>query len=80
MLEQDIRERVCELVAQRLSRSADQVHPDACFDGELNADPLEVAELFMAIQEEFNIVMTEEATHMATVGDIIRYVAARIYE
>lgn len=80
MSEKDIEETVRQVVCERLGRKPEEVTADARFVEDLRADLLEVAELLMGLQEEFNIVIGDDAAQLKTVGDAIRYVESRIYE
>ena len=80
MSERDIEAAVREIICQRLARKPEEVVPGASFVDDLSADLLEVAELLMALQEAFNIVMDNEATTLRTVADAVRYVEAKVCE
>ena len=68
-------ERVKKIVADRLDKGADEVTIDAEFMKDLNADSLDVVELIMALEEEFEIeIPDEEAEQIKTVGDAVRYI------
>lgn len=75
MSENNIEEKVREIIVDQLSVSADQVTPEAKFVDDLGADSLDTVELVMAFEEEFSIeVPDEEAEKLQSVGDVIAYV------
>ena len=67
-------ERLKKIIAKELSVNEDEVTPDASFIDDLNADSLDLVELIMAIEEEFNVkISDEEADKIKTVGDAMEY-------
>ncbi len=73
-------EIVTNKVAQRLNRRPEEVKPECSFYEDLQADPLELTEVIMALQEEFGIRAECEVSDVRTVADAIRYVETRLYE
>jgi len=72
-----VEERVKGLVAERLGVNDDQVTPGASFTEDLNADSLDLVELIMSMEEEFDIeISDEDAENLATVKDVMDYVSA----
>ncbi len=70
-----IAEKVKELVVKQLAVAEDQVTEDAKFIEDLHADSLDIVELIMALEEEFNAeIPDEEAENLKTVGDAIKYI------
>jgi len=62
-----------------LAVSADQLTPDATFGDDLGADSLDLVELVMALEEEFNIeVAEEELKDIRTVGQAFELIFAKI--
>ena len=67
-----------EVVVEQLSVSADEVKDDAKFVEDLGADSLDVVELVMAFEEEFDIdIPDDEAEKIATVADVVAYVESK---
>ena len=67
-------ERVKEVIVRELAVPESQVTEEATFDGDLKADSLDVVELVMALEDEFELEIPEEdAEQMRTVGDAVRY-------
>ncbi len=73
----DIFEKVKSIVADQLGVDAAEVALDTTFD-DLNADSLDVVELIMAMEEEFDIeIPDEDAEKIKTVGDAVNYVKGK---
>lgn len=71
-------EKLKELVAEGLGVDEEQVVVTASFKEDLGADSLDLFEMVMALEEEFDIeIPTEELEKMVTVGDALAYVEAR---
>jgi acyl carrier protein len=67
-------DRLKKIIAKELSVSEEEVVPDASFIDDLNADSLDLVELIMAIEEEFNVkISDEEADKIKTVGDAMDF-------
>ncbi len=75
-----ILERLRALVAEQFSVSEDAIDMDTSFADDLGADSLDVVELTMAIEEEFDIPETDEEMlyKLQTVGDVYRYISSKI--
>jgi acyl carrier protein len=75
----DTFERFQALAVQVLSVEADRVVRDAKFGEDLDADSLDLAELVMALEDEFDItVEEEELADIATVGQALDMVTAKL--
>ena len=67
-------EKVKEIVVRELSVPESQVTESATFQGDLNADSLDVVELVMAFEDEFDVeIPDEEAEKIISVGDAVSY-------
>ncbi len=67
-------EQVKEVIVRELAVPESQVTEDATFDGDLKADSLDVVELVMALEDEFNLEIPEEdAERITTVGAVVHY-------
>ncbi|MBW1884951.1 MAG: acyl carrier protein [Deltaproteobacteria bacterium] len=72
-------ERVRRLLSDQLGVDPSEMKSDANILDDLGADSLDVVELVMAIEETFDIEITdEEAESMRTVGDVENYVTTRV--
>ena len=68
-------EKVQEKVAEQLGVEADEVTLESSFIDDLGADSLDIVELLMALEEEFDIeIPDEEAEKLSTVGDVVDYI------
>jgi len=71
----DIIERVKKIIIEQLDVAAEDVVPTASFVDDLGADSLDQVELIMAMEEEFNVsISDEDAEKIATVRDAIDYI------
>jgi acyl carrier protein len=68
-------ERVQGIVAERLGVDEDKVTMDAEFIGDLNADSLDLVEVIMAMEQEFDVeIKDEEAEKIRTVKDAVSFI------
>jgi len=71
----DITQRVKELVAERMGVEEDQITEDTHFVNDLQSDSLDMAELVIDLEEEFDMsISDEEAQEIETVGQAIEYI------
>lgn len=72
-------EQVKEVIVRELSVPESWVTESATFEGDLKADSLDVVELVMALEDEFDVDIPEEdAQQIQTVGDAVRYLEAKL--
>ncbi len=70
-----IQARVKEIVCEQLGVSDDEVTPEASFLEDLGADSLDIVELVMALEEEYELeISDEDAEKIKTVQDIVSYI------
>ncbi|MFP3293799.1 MAG: acyl carrier protein [Hydrogenobaculum sp.] len=75
----DREQRIREIIADQLGVEVDKLTPDAKFVEDLGADSLDVVELIMSFEEEFNIeIPDEDAEKIKTVGDVINYLNEKL--
>lgn len=68
-------EKVCEIIANELSVSKDEITLETSLQDDLGADSLDAVELIMTLEEEFDTsISDEEAQNLKTVGDIVRFI------
>lgn len=79
MSKEDIFEKVKKIVAEQLSVDPTEVTPDASFANDLGADSLDTVELVMALEEEFDIEIPDEAAEgIATVQAAVDYIQDKV--
>jgi acyl carrier protein len=77
-MKMSIEEKVKELVVEQLGVSAEEVKPESSFVESLGADSLDLTELIMAMEEEFDIeIDDEDAQKIATVQDAVNYIKSK---
>ena len=76
---EEIFQTMRELVAEQFAMEPSEVTMDTSFEEDLGADSVDLVELVMAMEEEFDIgeVQEEELGTLKTVGDAVRYVAGK---
>ena len=74
----NVEEIVRRIVVERLDKTSDEVTLEARFIDDLGADSLDQTELLMALEEEFNIDIDDEANTIETVGDAVNYIADKV--
>jgi acyl carrier protein len=73
---EDISERVKSIVAEQLGAAADDVTSKASLIEDLGADSLDIVELVMALEEEYEMeIPDEDAEKIQTVEDIVTYIS-----
>lgn len=71
----DIEAKVREIVCEQLGVSDSEVTLDASFIEDLGADSLDIVELVMALEEEYDMeISDEEAEKIRTVQDVVSYI------
>ena len=70
-----MREKIKEMVADSLGVDAETITEETSFKEDLGADSLDLFELVMALEEEYDVeIPTEDLEQIATVGDVISYI------
>ncbi len=71
-------DRIKKIVVEQLNANEDEVTLEASFINDLSADSLEVVELIMGLEEEFNIeIPDEDAEKITTVGEAVKYIESK---
>ena len=73
-------EKLKELIADQFNVDVDSIDMDTSFADDLNADSVDVVDLSMALEEEFDIELLDEdeMSSIATVGDLVRFLQNKI--
>lgn len=72
-------ERVTKVVVDRLGVDESEVKLEASFRDDLGADSLDVVELVMEFEEEFDLqIDDEDAEKIATVGDAVSFIESKV--
>ena len=70
-------EKVKEIIVDQLGVEESEVTMEASFIDDLGADSLDIVELIMALEEEFDLeIPDKEAEKITTVGDAVEYIKA----
>ena len=79
MSEATTMERLRKLVAEQLDVEEDKIVAEASFIDDLEADSLDLVELIMSLEEEFDIeISDEEAEKLTTVGEAQTFIQSRL--
>ena len=70
-----IEDKIKKIIAEKLSVDLDEIVPEASFVDDLGADSLDLVELIMSMEEEFDVeIPDEDAEKLVTVKDALDYV------
>ena len=70
----EIAKKVVSIVVEQLDVTEDQVKEDTRFVDDLGADSLDIAELVMEFEDQFDLNIPEDEEGIQTVGDAVNYV------
>jgi acyl carrier protein len=71
--------RVQEIIVEQLGVSAEEAVPEASFIDDLGADSLDIVELVMAMEEEFDVeIPDEDAEKISTIGSAVKYLRDKL--
>jgi acyl carrier protein len=74
-----LEERVAEIIVEQLGVSREEIVAEASFTDDLGADSLDIVELVMAMEEEFDVeIPDEDAEKIQTIGAAIAYLKAKL--
>lgn len=67
-----MRERILEIIAEQVNRSVDELEPSMDFIDDLNMDSIELVELIMSVEDEFDIEIDEDRLEkVRSIGDVL---------
>lgn len=76
---EEVQAKLKEIVMDRLNAEEEQIKQEASFVEDLGADSLDIVELIMGIEEEFDIeIPDEDAEKLTTVGEAMDYVKVKL--
>ncbi|HOO86291.1 MAG: acyl carrier protein [Synergistaceae bacterium] len=79
MKKEEMLARLKEIIIDRLDVEEDQIVAEASFVEDLGADSLDIVELIMGIEEEFDIeIPDEDAEKLTTVGEAMNYTLSKL--
>lgn len=73
-------EKLVGLIAEQFNVEADSITMETAFQDDLNADSVDIVDLSMALEEEFDIeeLGEEEVSSIVTVGDLVRFLQNKL--
>lgn len=80
MTKQEIESKVIDIICEQLHADRAKVSRDTKFVEDLNADSLDIAELTMEFEDDFDIEIPSEGEPPATVGEVIDFVEKKVME
>ena len=78
MSEQEVLDKVIQLISERFSVDVLKITKDTTFQEDLGADSLDVVELVMELEDAFGIqISDEDAEQIVTIGDAVNYIVSK---
>ena len=75
MTHEEVFEKLKEIIVEQLGVEKERVTEEATFVDDLSADSLDIVELIMAVEEEFDMEIPDtDAEKIVTVGDVVNYI------
>ena len=76
---EEVSQKVKKIIAEQLGKTEEEIKEQASFLGDLGADSLDIVEMIMTLEEEFDTeISDEEAEKIQTVQEAIDYIVARL--
>ena len=74
-----VEERIRQLIVDQLGVSLEEIRPEVSFLDDLGADSLDIVELVMALEEEFDVeIPDDDAEKIQTIGDAFAYIKEKV--
>ncbi len=73
-------EKICELISEQFSVDVKDISMSTSFKEDLGADSLDIVELIMALEEEFDLseLGDEDLEKLQTVGDVVNFISSKV--
>ncbi len=72
-------EKITEILAEQLDANAEEMTMETRIAEDLGADSLDVVELLMSIEDEFEVeIPDEEIENLKTIGDVVEYIQSNM--
>ena len=77
---QDVLAKMQELIGEQFAVDAEEITMETSFEDDLGADSVDLVELIMAMEEEFDVgeVAEDDLAELKTVGDCVNYLAGKL--
>ena len=76
---ESLEDRIAEIIVEQLGVSREEISPDASFVEDLGADSLDIVELVMAMEEEFDVeIPDDEAARIERIRDAVAYLKQKL--
>ncbi len=74
-----LEKRITDIIVEQLGISREEVVPEASFIDDLGADSLDIVELVMALEEEFDVeIPDDDAEKIQTIGEAVSYIKEKL--
>ena len=76
---QDVLAKMQELIGEQFAVDAEEITMETSFEEDLGADSVDLVELVMAMEEEFEVgeIQEDDLSTLKTVGDAVNYIASK---
>ena len=76
---ESLEDRIAEIIVEQLGVSREEISPDASFVEDLGADSLDIVELVMAMEEEFDVeIPDDEAARIERIRNAVAYLKQKL--
>lgn len=72
-------EKIKDIIAEQIAVNPEDLGPEKEFEGDLGCDSLDMVELVIAYEENFEVeIPDEDAEKFITVGDVVKYITDKV--